>query len=80
MTSILRQFARRLWPRAFYRKPQHARIGGFARVWMTRCGYHRRHGPAIEYNDGTKSWYYDGVHYLYEDSFGELRINEVFGR
>jgi hypothetical protein len=75
MNKMLKSIVRKVWPKAFYRKPR-TWIYGSDRVWTKQDRFHRRHGPAVEYSNGIKSWYYEGVHYLYEDSFGFMKITE----
>ena len=31
--------------------------------------FHREDGPAIEWNDGTKSWYINGIGYSSEEEY-----------
>ena len=67
---MIKQMIRKVFKKAFYRKPLSLLPGrnvvSEARVWSRlkngKCQLHRFHGPAIEYSDGAKSWYYDGEH------------------
>jgi len=36
---------------------------GGTRVWMAEGKWHREDGPAIEYPNGTKEWWLNGIQY-----------------
>jgi hypothetical protein len=36
---------------------------------------HREDGPAIEYNDGTKAWFINGIYYSYEEKWQQEVTN-----
>jgi hypothetical protein len=44
--------------------------------WHTNGKRHRTDGPAIEYADGTKHWYIDGIEYSLE-AYIDLVSEEV---
>jgi len=44
-----------------------------ARAWFVNGLLHRKHGQAIEYKDGSKSWYHEGNLYYLEKSHREPR-------
>ena len=40
------------------------------KVWMVDGKLHRLDGPAVEWTDGGKDWYIDGMH-LFEEQFND---------
>jgi len=71
--KIMKLITRKFWPKAFYRR---AERGVSARHWMKSSGmrvcHHRSHGPAVEHDDGMKSWYYKGTHIFIDTGNGTM--------
>ena len=58
----------------WYLNNQRHREDGPARIWVGECRewwfknqLHREDGPAIEFEDGTKAWFLNGVEYTEEE-------------
>lgn len=48
------------------------------RYWLIDGKYHREDGPAVEYANGNKEWYYLGVKCKESDVMGkELTVAEI---
>jgi hypothetical protein len=51
------------------------RVDEFGTKWTFLDGkYHREGGPAVEYPNGTKSWYLNGERFSFEDYIQELKL------
>lgn len=46
------------------------------KLWYKNCQLHREDGPAIEWHDGDKDWFINGVQ-LSEEEFNQWLANQI---
>lgn len=46
------------------------------KLWYKNCQLHREDGPAIEWHDGDKDWFINGVQ-LSEEEFNQWLANKI---